>query len=108
MHLMQLMAAVDVGQYINLWKLLPVLILLLIWARLMTWMDKDAIDAHLPRLMLNSIEMLLATVGIFMFVLLPTYIVALSAFVLTFVAGGGGFFFVRRQKGGVGGFSKKV
>ena len=48
MHLMQLMAAVEVGDYINLWKLLPVLILLIIWARLLTWMDKDAIDAHLP------------------------------------------------------------
>ena len=31
MHLMALMADVVVGQYINLWKLLPVLIILLIW-----------------------------------------------------------------------------
>src|SRR4051794_36332974 len=100
MHLMHVMATVEVGSYINLWKLLPVVILLIIWARLMTWMDKDAIDAHLPRLMLNSIEMLLAVVGLVMFMLMPAYVVAISAFVLAFVAGVGVYLGMRHQKVG--------
>ena len=31
---------VPVGEYVSVWKVLPVLIVLLIWARLLTWMDK--------------------------------------------------------------------
>ena len=47
MHAMQLLAAVEVGQYVSIWKILVLVIFLLIWARLLTWMDKDAIDARL-------------------------------------------------------------
>ena len=37
-----LLAAVQTFGYINPWKLLPAIILLLVWVRAMTWMDKDA------------------------------------------------------------------
>src|SRR5437762_7389967 len=103
---MQLLAAVEVGQYVSIWKILVLLVFLLIWARLMTWMDKDAIDAHLPRLMLNSIQMLLAVVGLVMFVLLPAYVVAISALVLAFVAGVGVYLGMRHQKVGLADLSK--
>src|SRR6187455_1699700 len=106
MHLMHVMA-IEVGSYINLWKILPVLILLPIWARLMTWMDKDSIEGHLPRLMLNVIAMLLAAVGVVMFVLLPTYIVAISGFVLCLVANLGVYLGMRHQKVGLGDLSKQ-
>ena len=41
-------AAVEVGGYVSALKALPVLLVLLLWGRLLTWVDKDAPD-H-PRL----------------------------------------------------------
>ena len=103
MHLMQLMAAVEVGQYINLWKLLPVLILLLIWARLLTWMDKDAINAHLPRLILNSIEIGVLIVGllILLFIPLGSYLVGFSVFLFAFIVDVAIYLGLRHQKVGL-------
>src|SRR4051812_19280555 len=109
MHLMLLMADVPIGAYINLWKLLPVLILLLIWARLLTWMDKDAIEAHLPRLMLNSVEIgvLIGGLMIFLFIPLGSYLVGLSVFLFTFVLDLAIYLGMRHQKVGLGDLSKQ-
>ncbi len=109
MHLMQIMAAVQVGQYINLWKLLPILVVLLIWARLLTWMDKDAIEAHLPRLMLNSVmvAVLLGGLLIFLFIPLGSYLVGLAVFLFSFVLGVGIYLGLRHQKVGLGDLSKQ-
>src|SRR4051812_22899009 len=107
MHLMQLMAVVEVGQYINLWKLLPVLILLMIWARLLTWMDKDAVDAHLPRLMLNSVMIGIMLLGLLIFLFMPSYMVALAVFVLAFATDVGIYLGLRHQKVGLGDLSKQ-
>ena len=49
MHATLLLGAVEVGNYINGWKVLPVVIILAFWARLLTWIDKDADDAHLAQ-----------------------------------------------------------
>src|SRR5215510_13132725 len=100
MHLMQIMADVQVGSYINLWKLLPVLLVLLIWARLLTWMDKDAIDAHLPRMMLNSVLTGGLIAGLLAFLFMPTYLVALSVFMVIFLADIGIYLGLRNQKVG--------
>ena len=54
MHLSLILAQLSYGPYINPWKLLAVVVVLLAWAKLLTWMDKDADDAHLPRLALNT------------------------------------------------------
>ena len=107
MHLMQLMAAVDVGQYINIWKLLPVLIVLWIWARLLTWMDKDAVDAHLPRMMLNSVMIGVLALGLLVFLFMPSYIVALSVFAFAFVVDMAIYLGLRHQKVGLGDLSKQ-
>ena len=53
MGLNALLGAIQGGDYISGVKLVPPLIVLLIWARLLTWADKDAVDAHLPRVPLN-------------------------------------------------------
>src|SRR5581483_9303387 len=109
MHLMQLMADVQIGGYINLWKLLPVLILLLIWARLLTWMDKDSVEAHLPRLLLNSVEVAVLVGGLLVFLFIPlgSYIVGLSVFLLAFVIDLGIYLGMRHQKVGLGDLSKQ-
>ena len=41
--------AVPVGGYISIWKSVVLLILVMIWARLLTWTDKDTEAAMLPR-----------------------------------------------------------
>jgi hypothetical protein len=45
-----IVAVSEGGGYISIIKVLPPLIVLAIWARLLTWADKDAVDAHLPRI----------------------------------------------------------
>ncbi len=71
-------AAPPGGAYISLLKILPVLILLLIFLRLMTWMDKDAVIAHLPRELLNSLLFIVGIAGFLLFFFLPNFWVALS------------------------------
>ena len=80
----QVLAAVEVGQYVSIWKVLPVLVILLIWARLLTWMDKDAVDAHLPRLPLNSGLLALFVLGFACFLFLPNFWVAFSVLMFFF------------------------
>ncbi len=48
------LAAVEVGGYLNVWKLIPVLLILMFWARVLTWIDKDAEAAYLPRDPINA------------------------------------------------------
>ena len=40
---------VQAGGYVSALKAVPVILVLLLWARLLTWVDKDAPAAHLPR-----------------------------------------------------------
>jgi type IV pilus assembly protein PilB len=80
------LAAVDAGGYVNFWKILPILFLLLIWGRLLTWADKDSIAAHLPREALNSAMFGLLIVGFALFLFVPNYWLALGVFVLCFFA----------------------
>src|SRR5438105_2029147 len=103
MHLANLMlAAVSVGGYVNLWKFLPVLIVLWIWARLLTWMDKDSIEAHLPRQVLNSAEIGILILGFFLFLFMPTFVVAISVFLFMFIVGIALYLILRHQKVGLG------
>lgn len=92
------LAAQDIGGgYINIWKLLPILFLFLVWARLLTWADKDAVRAHLPREMLNTITFGLGLVGFALFLFLPNYWLALGAFVLCLLAGFGVYLIMRNK-----------
>jgi type II secretory ATPase GspE/PulE/Tfp pilus assembly ATPase PilB-like protein len=94
---MQLLAAVEVGQYVSIWKIIVLLVILLIWAKLLTWMDKDSIDAHLPQMPLNSGLMLGFILGIISFLMLPTFLVALSV-LLFFMAVDVGLYLLLRQR----------
>jgi type II secretory ATPase GspE/PulE/Tfp pilus assembly ATPase PilB-like protein len=46
-------AELPYGGYLAWWPLIPLLIILLFWARLLTWIDKDCKKALLPREMLG-------------------------------------------------------
>jgi general secretion pathway protein E len=96
-----IVAATEGGGYISIVKVLPPLIVLAIWARLLSWVDKDATDAHLPRIGLNVGFLcgLVLAFGLFFF--LPTFLIAFSALVFVMVAEVATYLIMRNQKVGL-------
>ncbi len=93
---------VPVGEYISVWKVLPVLILLLIWARLLTWMDKDAPTVLLPRDLINSGMILGLIAGFGLFLMLPGFVVAFAVLFLIMAIEAGVYLGWRNSKAGLG------
>src|ERR1700722_19364411 len=92
-----LLAAVQTGGYINPWKLVPAIILLLVWVRAMTWIDKDAPDAHLPREVLNAGMMAGLVLGYALFIFLPGFLPAFGALIFCFLVDIGVYLGVRAK-----------
>jgi type II secretory ATPase GspE/PulE/Tfp pilus assembly ATPase PilB-like protein len=66
-----MLATIPTGPYINGYLAIPFLIILLIWARLLTWIDKDAPAVHLPRQIMNAGTWGGFVAGVFLFLMLP-------------------------------------
>ncbi len=96
------LAQVPAGEYVSVWKALPILVLLLIWARLLTWADKDAIYAHLPRHALNAglLGGMVVAVGLFLFV--PNFWIALAVFLFFMAVEVGVYLGLRARVVGLG------
>jgi general secretion pathway protein E len=93
---------VPVGEYVSVWKVLPVLIVLLIWARLLTWIDKDAPAVLLPRDMINT-GMILGLIAAFaLFLVLPGFAVAFAVMFVIMVVEIGVYLAMRNSKAGLG------
>ncbi|MGN6726762.1 MAG: ATPase, T2SS/T4P/T4SS family [Tepidisphaeraceae bacterium] len=79
------LVAVELGGYINGFKLIPIALISLIWLKLLSWADKDADDARLPREGLNAgflavwILALAATIPLPYFASLPIFLVIFGA-----------------------------
>lgn len=97
-----LIADVQVGGYINVWKLIPLLIVVLIWARLLTWADKDAPSVFLPRIPINTGLFAGMLLGLVLFFVLPGFAVALTVLVFIMLLEIGVYLFMRKQKTGLG------
>ena len=69
------LAEVPVGGYVSALKTIPVILLLLLWARLLTWVDKDAPAAHLPRTAIYTAYRGGTILGLFLLFFLPTMVV---------------------------------
>ncbi len=93
------------GQYVSGPKCIPLIIILLIWARLLTWIDKDAEAAHLPRMALNLAFLSGLVFGFFLFLYLPNYLAALGGLLAIFVIEIAVYLILRRQKVGLGDLS---
>ena len=89
------------GGYINLFVVLPALLILLVWAKLLTWADKDAVAAHLPRIPLNFGMLAGLIVGYVLFFLLPYWFVVLPLLVVIFGIEAGVYLSIRQQKVGL-------
>ncbi len=107
MHLM-LSAAAVTGSYINGLLIIPVVIVSLIWLKLMTWADKDAPDAHLPREIINGINLGAWVIGVLCLLMPMPYIAALGIFVGLFLIDIGVYLGWRNSTVGIGDLSQKV
>ncbi len=101
MELGTLLAAVEVGSYISIWKALAALVVLLIWARLLTWADKDAERSHLPRVALNTGMLLAMVLGTILFFMLPGFGVAWAVLVVLGAISFAVYLALRNQKVGL-------
>ena len=99
--------AVPVGEYVSWWKPIPVFIVLLLWGRLVTWIDKDAPEVLLPRVGLNTGNILGFILGMALFFLLPGYGLAVTALVLVVIAEAAVYLGMRNSKAGLGDLSTK-
>jgi type II secretory ATPase GspE/PulE/Tfp pilus assembly ATPase PilB-like protein len=102
MDLIGLLAATPPGgDYISIWKLLPALLILLLWLRLLTWADKDAVAAHLPREGLNSGLLAGVVVAFLAFFLIPSFILGFLAILLIVGAEVGVYLLMRKKTVGL-------
>lgn len=99
--LAQVQAQVQVGGYVSALKTVPVILLLLLWARLLTWVDKDAPAAHLPRTAINTAFLGGMILAFFLLLFLPGYFIAFPAFLLIMLAEAGAYLAVRSKRVGL-------
>lgn len=102
-----LLAALDVGFFISPWKLIPPVVLLLLFARLATWADKDSQTAHLPRVPVNLGVMGVGGLGFLLFFLIPNFILATVALVVLVMIAAGGYIGLRASQIGTKDLSKQ-
>ncbi len=64
MVLSLLAASAPVGPYTAWRKCLPLIVVVLLWGRLITWIDKDSQEVLLPRVPLNIGNLLFGILGL--------------------------------------------
>jgi type II secretory ATPase GspE/PulE/Tfp pilus assembly ATPase PilB-like protein len=74
-----LIAAGDFGPWTNAWKALPFLLVLMVWLRLLTWVDKDSRHALMPRELVNAGMISGLLLGIAIFLLIGNWILGMFA-----------------------------
>src|SRR5688500_20325734 len=103
MVLSLLSQAVPVGSYVSWWKPIPVIIIVLLWGRLVTWIDKDAQEVLLPRVPLNIGNLVVFIIGLFLFFMLPAYAASLLVPTAVVAVEAGVYLGGGEATGGVGG-----
>jgi general secretion pathway protein E len=101
------LAAVQPGPYTAWWKFIPLLIVVLLWGRLVTWIDKDSEEVLLPRMGLNAGNLIGGIVAFALFFLLPSYALGLLAMILVVAIEAGVYLGMRNSKVGLGDLSGK-
>ena len=99
--MVNVVAAIETGGYLNAIKAVPVLVLLLIWVRLLTWVDKDTLNNRLPRIAWNCGLLGGLILAFVLFLAVPGYVIALPVFILIMAAEAGAYLLIRNQKIGL-------
>lgn len=100
LHLLPL-AEVEVGGYLSIWKILTILVVLLIWMRLLTWVDKDTTVAYLPREPINSAFIGGAALAFALFFILPNFWIGFGIVMFVLLAELGTYLGLRSKKVGL-------
>src|ERR1043165_4584112 len=95
------LAVAEGGGYLNVWKALPVLVILFLWARMLTWVDKDAEAAYLPREAINGSFMGGALLSFALFFILPNFWICLGVLLFFLLAEAGTYLIIRNKKVGL-------
>ncbi len=100
-------ASVSAGPYTAWWKILPVFVVLLLWGRLVTWIDKDSVEVILPRVPLNIGNLIGGAVGLALFFAIPGYAIALLVYIFVVMIEAGVYLGMRNSKVGLSDLSGK-
>ncbi len=101
MDFMPTVAAIPAGDFIAIWKVLAVAVVLLCWARVLTWIDKDAKHVLLPRIPINLGTLGAGILAFFLFFMLPNFWVALLVLLMVIALSWGAYIGIRAQKAGI-------
>ncbi|HZK79869.1 MAG TPA: ATPase, T2SS/T4P/T4SS family [Humisphaera sp.] len=96
-----MLAVAQGGGYISTVKVIPVLILLALWARMLTWADKDAPAAHLPRIPFNLANLCGMIIAFALFFFVPTFIVGFLVLLIIFGIEAGVYLGIRHKHVGL-------
>jgi general secretion pathway protein E len=106
--LLPLAAAIEGGGYISVWKILVVLVILFVWTRLLTWVDKDTDIAYLPREPINGAFIGGAVLAFALFFILPNFWVCLAALVGVMLIEAAAYLVMRNSKVGLSDLGKQM
>ena len=102
------LAAIQFGGYVNPWKVGGIVVLLIVWLKLLSWIDKDAVPARLPRELVNTVTMAALISGYLLFFVLPGFGLALGVLIGLFAVDVGGYLGVRSRTIGLGDLTDQV
>lgn len=105
MVLSLLSQAVPVGNYTAWWKVIPLILIVMIWGRLVTWIDKDSQEVLLPRVPLNTANLVGGVLAFLLFFLMPGFPIALAVCALIVIIEAGVYLGIRNSKVGLGDLS---
>lgn len=105
---MQSLAAADFGPYLAWWKAVPFLLFFFVWARALTWIDKDLVKVNFHRMGINSGLMAALLLGVIAFFLLPGFLIAFGVFLFIMVASIGGYVGYRGNKVGLADLKESI
>ncbi len=95
------LAAVEVGGYLSIVKGLAALVVLLIWMRILTWIDKDADAAYLKREPISGSFIGGAVLAYVLFFALPNFWICFAILIVVMLAEIGIYLGIRQKKVGL-------
>jgi type II secretory ATPase GspE/PulE/Tfp pilus assembly ATPase PilB-like protein len=102
------LAAIQFGGYVNPFKAGIILVLLVVWVRLLTWIDKDSVAARLPRELVNTGTMGALIAGYILFLFLPGFGLAFGVLIGLFVVSVAGYIGMRSRTIGLGDMKEQL
>jgi type II secretory ATPase GspE/PulE/Tfp pilus assembly ATPase PilB-like protein len=95
------LATISTTGYLNPYKAGALVVILMIWVRLLAWIDKDTSVARLPREIMNAGMFVALAAGYMLFFFMPQFSVALSALLGCFVLSIGTYIAIRAKSVGL-------